>query len=423
MKQIIKKLSIKQYAIISSIIIISVYICGCKVNASKLPITDLSYKKNLHHLKKFYTVQNFKLGGVYDLQDQKSYAYGGKNGKTLESLGQKPLRLAYIATGTPKRDTDGNIINAVVFLSNWLGDATYSYNTWVAGQPGNTYVGKAIVGPGKLIDTNLNYVIFLDALGLFGTSKPSDGAGIKFPAYHSLDMAQANYRLLKDHLKVKNIKLLTGVSMGANLTYIWAMLHPGYIETIMPMGGCIRLNPVTYWLFQLSKAAMQSDPVYRKTKGDYYHLPKHKHPKQGIIFGWSILRLTATADSYRIKQGWKSVQREIFHWDDKTKGDYLYKHAKGMDINDLIYRYNAFFKLKDLNIYRYYKRIKAKTIIIHVKNDRWTPYSLAVEAHSLIKNATLLTFKSDLSHLGSFKGPVKFENQLKRIFKPLHICL
>ena len=39
-------------------------------------------------------------------------------------------------------------------------------------------------------------------------------------------------------------------------------------------------------------AAIQSDPVWQDTKGDYYKLPKEKHPLAGVAFGWSVLGLT-----------------------------------------------------------------------------------------------------------------------------------
>lgn len=56
-------------------------------------------------------------------------------------------------------------------------------------------------------------MVMLDAIGLWGASKPSDGLAMKFPRYNNI--VQANYRLLKDHLKVGQVELATGVSMGA----------------------------------------------------------------------------------------------------------------------------------------------------------------------------------------------------------------
>ena len=116
---------------------------------------------------------------------------GGEGGTTLESLGAPPLKVGYIAVGTPKRNDKGEIINAVIVNTFYSGDSTYMYNTWYEGQPANAFSGGAIVGPGRTIDTNRYYVVFLDAIGLWGESKPSAGLGRKFPKYSYFDMVQA----------------------------------------------------------------------------------------------------------------------------------------------------------------------------------------------------------------------------------------
>ena len=56
----------------------------------------------------------------------------------------------------------------------------------------------------------------------------------------------------------------------------------------MPIGGITATDPISRWLFTLMTAAMQSDPVWQKTKGDYYNLPKDQHPNKGMMFGWSV---------------------------------------------------------------------------------------------------------------------------------------
>jgi homoserine O-acetyltransferase len=144
-------------------------------NAYTEPITGLSGVPSLSSLKKFYSVPNFKIGGEYEFGNEAVYDFGGKGGVTLESLGQEPLRVAYIAAGTPERDANGKIINAVIISPYYSGDSTFSYFFWYEGQKGNAFCRGPVVGPGKLIDTNKYYVIFLDALGLWGASKPSDG--------------------------------------------------------------------------------------------------------------------------------------------------------------------------------------------------------------------------------------------------------
>jgi len=245
--------------------------------AAQQPLTARSVVPALDSLKKTYEVPNFLIGGKYDVALPQSFQSGAQGGVTLESLGVKPARTAYIAVGTPKRNARGEIVNAIVINSYYSGDATAMYSNWFAGQPGNNFSGGALVGPGLLFDTNRYYVIFLDAMGLWGASKPSDGLGRKFPVYSYYDMVQLNYRLLRDHLQVAHIVLATGVSMGATQAYYWGLMHPEMVGAIMPIGGATATDgegPMAAWTFQLAKAALESDPVWVETKGNYYNLPK-----------------------------------------------------------------------------------------------------------------------------------------------------
>ena len=366
-------------------------------------ITRLSGVPSLNSLKKFYSVPNFKIGGEYEFGNETAYEFGGKGGVTLESLGQEPLRVAYIAVGTPKRDANGKITNAVIISPYYSGDSTFSYFFWYDGQKGNAFCRGPVVGPGKLIDTNKYYVIFLDALGLWGASKPSDGLGMKFPKYLTLDYVQANYRLLKDKLGVSKVKLATGVSMGAIQSYVWAVLHPDYVEAIMPIGGMTAGDPVPRWLFQLMTAAMKSDPVWHETKGDYYHLPKEKHPNKGMMFGWSILGQSGLSFDFRNTQNWDVAKKDVFYWEPKgEEGAKLVKRASDYDVNDLLYR-NQTTETYDINDQLH--RIKAKTLIIHVKNDQWLRYKMAEKTAKKIKGAKLVGFESPLAHYAVSRAP------------------
>jgi len=70
------------------------------------------------------------------------------------------------------------------------------------------------------------------------------------------------------------------------------VMHPEFIGALMPIGGTTRSDaehPVGNWTFQLMTAAIQSDPVWQSTKGDYYKLQKEKHPVLGAAFGWAVL--------------------------------------------------------------------------------------------------------------------------------------
>ncbi|MBI5572085.1 MAG: alpha/beta fold hydrolase [Desulfomonile tiedjei] len=377
-------------------------------------VTGLSGVPAVAPLKKFYSIPDFQIGGEYDFANEALFERGGKGGVTLESLGQKPLRVSYIAVGTPQRDKDGKIVNAVMISSYYSGDAATMYDFWYEGQKGNAFSKGAVVGPGKLIDTDKCYVVFLDALGLWGASKPSDGLGMKFPRYTTLDLVQANYRLLKDELGVAKVKLATGVSMGAMQSYALAVMHPDFVEAIMPVGGIVKSDPVVRWLFQLMSDAMESDPVWRETKGDYYARPKDQHPNKGLMFGWSVLGQTSFSLDFRVKQPWDVVTKDVFVWEPKgDEGGNLISKAAEYDVNDLLCRN---LSLKDYDLSLGLSRIKARTLIIHVKNDQWLMYSTAEEAAKQIPGAKLVSFEDPLAHYAVFRGPNVMKKEVEAFF-------
>lgn len=383
------------------------------------PITGSSAVPALAHLKQHYRIPNFKLGGKYNLGNPASYEFGGEDGVTLESLGVDPLRVGYIAVGTPHRDENGQIDNAVIISSYYSGDATNMYLFWYKDQPGNSFSKGSYVGPGQLIDTDKYYVVFLDALGLWGTSKPSEGLGPDFPDYNLFDAVQANYRLLKDHLNISRVRLATGVSMGGSQSYAFAVMHPDYVEAIMPIGGTTTggpKDPVAHWTFLLMDAAVMSDPVYQETQGYYYDRPKSQHPNQGMMFGWSVLNLNAFDLDFRVTQDWKDVAPNVFYWNPpEGAGTSLQTKADEYDVNDILARNLASGPLYDMD--EKLHLIKAKTLALHVTTDQWLIYSRAQKTVDKIEHAELVGYPSPLAHYAIFRGPNTVRDEVERFFR------
>ena len=381
----------------------------CAADPAKPLITPPSSIMAQDALKKYYEIPNFRIGGTYDLDAApETWRNGGQGGKTLESLGAAPLRVAYIAVGTPRRNDKGEITNALIINTFYSGDATWMYNTWYEGQPANAFSGGPIVGPGRTIDTNRFYVVFLDAIGLWGASKPSDGLGRKFPQYSYFDIVQANYQLLRDHLKVAQVEVATGVSMGATQSWVWGVMYSpsGYVKAIMPIGGTTASDgddPVGQWTFRLAQAAIESDPVWRKTNGDYYHLPVEQHPKSGLVFMWSILQLTGLTFPVRSATPWATLQKEVFYWEPKGDQSVTYiNRVKAEDPVDYWYRNEGGFKY---NINKELKRIKARTLVVHVDNDQWLMVENARKAAAAVPGASFASFPDPGAHYGVFKAP------------------
>lgn len=366
------------------------------------PFTRRSSQMQHDELKKTYEIANFRLGGKYDLSDPSKWENGGEGGVTLESLGGGKLRTAYIAIGNARRNAAGEITNAVIVNSYYSGDSTDMYEQWVKGAALSG--GVPIIGPGRPIDTDRYYVVMVDPLGTWGASKPSDGLGIKFPQYSYYDMVQANYRTLRDGLKIARAALVTGVSMGGTQTYVWGVMHPEYIGALMPIGGTTQSDgddPVGNWTFQMMTAAIQSDPVWQQTNGDYYKQPKEKHPVPGLAFGWSILGMTGYDFAFRTSQNWSAVQPEIFYWDppNEKAGLSVINRAKLYDAVDLVWR-NRVGETHNVN--PHLGRIRARTLVMHITNDLWLNFKLAEKAVDRVPGADLIAQESPVAHYGVF---------------------
>jgi homoserine acetyltransferase len=164
-------------------------------------------------------------------------------------------------------------------------------------------------------------------------------------------------------------------------------------------------------------AAMQSDPVWQATGGNYYHLPKERHPNQGMMFGWSVLGQSGLSFDLRAKQGWDVVKKEVFYWKPAgNEGANLISKAADFDVIDLLYRNQsgAVFKIDDQ-----LGRIKAKTMILHVKNDQWLRLVLAEEAQKKIAGAKLESFDSPLAHYAVFQAPNILKDKVEAFFKEI----
>ena len=199
--------------------------------------------------------------------------------------------------------------------------------------------------------------------------------------------------------------------MGAIQSYLWALMHPGFVEAIMPMGGVTETDASLRWLFRLMSAAIESDPAWRDTAGDYYHLPKEQHPHRGVMFGWSILFHSAMSFDHRIQMGWDEVQKEVFAWELQGKeGAILVPYGRNFDAIDLLYRNRAG---ESLNVTGQLHRIRARTLILHVANDHWVRLHMARMAHERIPGSRLCSFEHPLGHYALFQAPNVFRDTIR----------
>lgn len=145
------------------------------------------------------------------------------SGETLPEL-----RIHYRTLGTPRRNAQGMVTNAVLIMHG-------------TGGTGGQFTGRGFAGelflPGQPLDATQYYIVMPDDIGHGRSSKPSDGLRAKFPRYGYQDMLTAEHRLLTEGLGVNHLRLVMGTSMGGMHTWLWGERWPDFMDALMPLAS------------------------------------------------------------------------------------------------------------------------------------------------------------------------------------------
>ena len=145
------------------------------------------------------------------------------SGETLPEL-----RIHYRTLGTPKKNAQGVVTNAVLVMHG-------------TGGTGGQFTGRGFAGelflPGQPLDITKYFIVMPDDIGHGKSSKPSDGLRAKFPRYGYQDMLTAEHRLLTEHLGVNHLRLVMGTSMGGMHTWLWGERWPDFMDALMPLAS------------------------------------------------------------------------------------------------------------------------------------------------------------------------------------------
>src|SRR5687768_11673116 len=146
------------------------------------------------------------------------------SGETLPEL-----RIHYRTLGTPRKDAQGIVRNAVLIMHGTGGSgAGFATSRGFAGE---------LFLPGQPLDATKYYIILPDDIGHGKSSKPSDGLRAKFPRYGYQDMLTAEHALVTQGLGVNHLRLVMGTSMGGMHTWLWGGMYPGFMDALMPLAS------------------------------------------------------------------------------------------------------------------------------------------------------------------------------------------
>ena len=269
------------------------------------------------------------------------------------------LKLAYTTVGEPTGEP-------VLVLHGTAGSA--------ASMLGATFGGE-LFGKDQPLDAGKYYIILPDGLGHGKSSKPSDRLRTKFPKYNYDDMVEAHYRLIKDGLGVRHLRLVIGNSMGGMHTWLWGAKYPEYMDALVPMASQPSEMASRNWMLRrLMVDTIRTDPEYKN--GDYTEQPHS-------------VKLVNTFFAVATNGGTLAFQKLAPTRDaaDKLVDARLAAPFKA-DANNFVYQWDS---SRDYNASPGLERIQAALLAINAADDERNPPETGIMERELkrVKNGRL----------------------------------
>jgi homoserine O-acetyltransferase len=295
-----------------------------------------------------------------------------KSGETLPEL-----RLHYATFGTPMRDANGRVTNAVLLLHGTSGAGGQFLAPRFAG---------VLFGPGQLLDVTRYYVILPDNVGHGKSSKPSDGMHAHFPQYDYDDMVRSQHEMLEKGLGVNHLRLILGTSMGCMHSWVWGESYPDFMDALMSL-AC---QPVEIagrnriWR-KMVMDGIRDDPEWKN--GDYAAEPR--------------AALVTAADMFYVASGAPLAMQKSFPTRDATDAadeDYVKRFIADHDANDLLYAVNA---SRNYDPLPQLEKITAPVMFVNSADDFINPPELGIaerEIKRVKKGRFVLIPISDRTH-------------------------
>lgn len=277
------------------------------------------------------------------------------SGETLPEV-----RLHYTTLGTPHRNDDGEIDNAVLVLHGTTGTGkAYLIPT----------LGPQLFGEGAPLDAGKFFVILPDGLGRGGSSKPSDGLRSRFPRYGYADVVEGQHRVVAEGLGVRHLRLVLGTSMGGMQTWMWGERYPEMMDLLMPVASQpIQVSGRNALWRRLLIEGIRNDPDWKG--GDYTEQPKRFRTILPIfnIMTESVLGLQQQAPS-------NEAAGALY-------GKIAASYAGKADANDWLYWFDSSLDYDPLPAL---DRIRAKLLAVNFADDELNPPQLDVMNSAIAK--------------------------------------
>lgn len=269
------------------------------------------------------------------------------------------VRIHYRTLGKPERDERGIVRNAVLILHGTGGEGGSFVRK---GSPAEAMFAAELFCKGQPLDATRYYIILPDNIGHGRSTKPSDGLRARFPRYGYHDMIDAQYRLLREVLKVNHLRLVMGTSMGGMHTWLWGEMHPDFMDALMPLASLpTQISGRNRMWRKLIIDAIRTDQSWQD--GDYKEQPRNLRIAAEMLFLMSANPVMRQKAAPTLKQADEVLARGV--------ADYL----KRLDANDILYAVESSW---DYDPGPGLEKIKAPLLAINSADDLINPPELGI---------------------------------------------
>lgn len=263
---------------------------------------------------------------------------------------------------------DGTTLNDVRLHYYTIGDPANEPVVLLHGTAGSgkSMMGEAFAstmfGPGQPLDASKYFLIFPDAIGTGGSTKPSDGLRAGFPSYNLDDMVDAQHRLLTEGLGIDHVRLIFGYSMGGMNVWTWGERYPDYADALVPLASLPAAMAGRNWMLRkMMIESVRRDPAWMD--GNYTEQP----PDLRIATIWFGLATFGGDQALWAKAPTNEAASAMVM-------DRL-ENAKVGDANDVMYQWDA---SRDFDPSGGLEKIKAHVLVINSDDDERNPVSLGI---------------------------------------------
>src|SRR2546421_7618646 len=230
------------------------------------------------------------------------------------------LRIHYRTLGTPARDAQGVVRNAVVILHGTGGSGTQFLRPEFAG---------VLFVPGGLLDASRYVIILPDGIGHGQASKPSDGLRAQFPRYGYGDMVEALHGLLTEGLHINHLRLVMGTSMGGMQTWLWGERYPDFMDALMPLASLpVQISGRNRYMRRMVIDPIKNDPDWNNGE---YKTP----PVRGLTAAIYTLMFMTSSPLQMYKQ---APTRDAA---DRMFDNAVRRQLSSTDANDMLYQFDS----------------------------------------------------------------------------------